>query len=142
VAVVAASGLGLAACGSDDDAQPTVASVSFEPRLVVLVGDDQITAEAGTREGATIVHGDESGDWRVPDGSVVELRVDADEPVRVVADRVPPGGTEASPLVDTGTLDPGDAVTLALTEPGRVVIRFLDDDPDEERLVLVVSGPT
>jgi len=141
VASVALAAAGLTGCGSDDDARPSVPSVDFEPRLVVVVDDGEISAEAGPRPGAEMPHGpDRAADWLVPDGSVVELRVDGEEPARVVAEREPAGGGEASPLLDTGALEPGDVVTIALTEPGPVTFRFLDDEPDRARLVVVVDS--
>jgi len=116
--------VGLAACGSDPDAQPTVASVDFGPRLLVVADGDEITAEPGPRDGADELDGD-GADWSVPDGSVVTVKVEGSQPVRVVGSRTT-GAAEPSPLLDTGTLQPGDETVVALTEPGDVALS-LDD---------------
>jgi hypothetical protein len=126
-ATLTVGALGLAACGSDPDALPTVASVNFEPRLVVVADADGIRAEAGDREGARELDGSDA-DWSVPDGSVVLVRVEGSTARRVVGQRTEADGDDPSFLLDTGELQPGDDVTVALTEPGRVDLAFGDDD--------------
>jgi hypothetical protein len=105
---VAVAGLGAAAvgalsgCGSDPDAQPTVASVDFSPRLVVIADGDELSAEAGPREGADELEGEGSASaWSVPDGSVVTVKVEGTEQVRVVGRRTTGTGGDPSPLLDT-----------------------------------------
>lgn len=123
-------------CGSRSDAEPSVASVDFEPRLVVVADGEDLRAEEGPRVGAT--HGDDG--WTVPDPSVVLLTVEGDDPVRIVGSRTPTGADEATPLVDTGMLLPGDEVTVAVTEPGRVELT-LDGSTAAPLLVTVSAAP-
>jgi hypothetical protein len=138
------AGTGLAtACEPQVDAQPPVASVNFEPRLVVTVGEAGMTAEPGGRDGAEIVHGDHPADWNLPAGSVVELRNDATGPQRVLITRQ---GVADAPLaeapvwLDTGDLLPGESVVLGLSAAGDYALETtttgLADQPD---LVLRVA---
>jgi hypothetical protein len=129
--------LGLAACGSDPDALPTVAGVDFEPRLVVVADADGIRAEAGGREGARELD-DSDADWSVPDGSVIVVRVEGSTSRRVVGQRTDAGGDDASVLLDTGELQPGDDVIVPLTEPGRVDLSF---DGDGATLLTISVEP-
>jgi hypothetical protein len=119
------AGLGATACSSQTDAQPTVASVNFDPRLVIVADDANLTAEAGPRDGAEQAHDDAAG-WSVPDGSVLQLRVEGARPHRILGERSATDGGDPTPLVDTGELQPGDDVTVALTEPGDVAFTFAD----------------
>lgn len=110
-----------AGCGSDPDAQPTVASVDFDPRLVVTVDDGGISAEPGDRSGAE-AGGAGGAEWTVPTGSVVDLTVTGDEPHRVVitvspTDRADDPDAER-PWVDAGTLLPGETTVLGLSAAG------------------------
>jgi hypothetical protein len=136
-AALTVGALGLAACGSDPDALPTVASVDFEPRLVVVADADGIRAEAGGREGASELDGGDA-DWSVPDGSVVVVRVEGSTARRVVGQRTESGGDDASVLLDTGELQPGDDVIVALTEPGVVDLSF---DGDGTTLLTISVEP-
>lgn len=124
---MAASALGLAACGSDPDAQPPVASVDFEPRLVVVADGSGLHGEPGERSGADELDGS-TADWSVPDGSVVMVRVEGSTARRIVGQRRTTENGEPTPLLDTGDLQPGDDVVVALTEPGDVALSFGDDD--------------
>ncbi len=117
------------ACGSQTDAEPTVASVNFEPRVVVTVAADGITAAAGEREGATTGDGDVDVVTRT--GSVVELHNDADDSRRILITRTGLGaeeGAEPSVWLDTGAVDPGDTVVLALSAAGDYAFADITDD--------------
>jgi hypothetical protein len=120
LALLAATGVATA-CEPQTDAQPTVASVDFEPRLVVTVGDTGMTAEPGGRDGAVSPHGDGTVDWRLPTGSVVELRNEATSPQRViVTHQAMPGAPlgDAGVWLDTGDILPGESVVLGLSDTG------------------------
>ncbi len=138
VALVAGTGMATA-CEPQSDAQPPVASVNFEPRLVVTVGDSGMTAEPGERDGAEIVE-DETGaevDWNVLPGSVVELRNEATGTQRVLITRqaVPGASLDDAPVwLDTGDLLPGESVVLGLSAVGDYALETtttgLADQPD------------
>jgi hypothetical protein len=136
-AALTVAALGLAACGSDPDALPTVASVDFEPRLVVVADADGIRAEPGGREGAKELDGGDA-DWSVPDGSVVVVRVEGSSTRRVVGQRTEAEGDDPSILLDTGEVEPGDDVVVALTEPGQVELSF---DGDGATLLTISVEP-
>lgn len=127
------------ACSSNPDAAPTVASVDFEPRLVVTADSGEISAVAGPRDGAEELDGT-AGDWSVPDGSVMEVRVTGSVPQRITARRSTEGGGEPTLLLDTGELQPGEDVVVALTEPGDVALSLEDDDALLTIRVLPGSG--
>ncbi len=119
------------ACGSDPDAQPTVASVDFEPRLVVTIGSTSATAEGTDRAGA--VEGGAGGAaWSVPAGSVVELTMEATEPRRVTISVAPAATADdpgtSTPWADAGTMEPDDTTVLALSATG--VYRISAEAPD------------
>ena len=122
VGVALLAGTALAtACEAQTDAQPPVASVDFEPRLVVTIGDQDLTAEPGERDGAEIQHGDGTVDWRLPAGSVVELHNEATSPQRVLVTRQAAAGApldDAPVWLDTGDLLPGESVVLGLSASG------------------------
>jgi hypothetical protein len=108
----------LAACQPLDDPQPPVASVDFEARLVVTVGPDGLTAEAGPRDGARLDGPDEG---TVPKGSVVELHDAAGEGRRIVItrsalDSADPGAGDV--WLDTGTMLDGETTVLGLSAVG------------------------
>lgn len=129
-----------AACGSDPDAQPPVASVDFEPRLVVTVGDTSVTAEATDRPGAG-EGGPGQPEWSVPSGSVVDLTMDATEP-REVSISLTPSATADDPdsdlpWADAGTMQPGDTTVLALSATG--VYRITATSGDGRTDVLTVE---
>ncbi len=119
--LVTACGLVGAACEPRTDAQPTVASVDFAPRLLVTVdGEGAVSADAGPNDGAQLRHGDEPG-WQLPQGSVVELRVDGQARRLVVSRLALTAAPDDEPTtwLDTGRLEPGERTVLALTQPGR-----------------------
>jgi hypothetical protein len=120
-----------AACGSDPDAQPPVASVDFEPRLVVTVDDRTIGAEPTDRPGAGR-DGDGGAAWTVPSGSVVELTMDASAPHEVSISLTPSATADDPdtdvPWADPGTMQPGDTTVLALSATG--VYRITSTGPD------------
>jgi hypothetical protein len=120
-----------AACGSDPDAQPTVASVDFDPRLVVTIDGTSATAEATGRTGA--VEGGAGGAaWSVPAGSVVEVAMDATEPRRVTISITPSATADdpgtSTPWADAGTMEPDDTTVLALSATG--IYRITAEAPD------------
>lgn len=124
LALIAGAALATA-CDPVEDAEPTVATVNFEPRLRVAVDDDGISAEPGARDGAEELSGDE-GDWRVPSGSVIDLVNDATDDRRVVVTVSPLGAPDAEPTpwVDSGAMEPGESTVLGLSAAG--VYRFDD----------------
>lgn len=129
-----------AACGSDPDAQPTVASVDFDPRLVVTVGGDAITAAPTDRSGA--VEGGAGGAaWSVPAGSVVELTMGAPEAREVSIWSTPTATVDdpatSTPWADAGTMEPDDTTVLALSAVG--VYRITATSPDGRTTELVVE---
>lgn len=97
----------LTSCAGDRDAEPTVASVDFTPRLVLVVSPDGLEVEEGDRPGASL------DPPSVPAGSVVEVRNDAPDERRVVS-----GST-----IDTGVMQPGDTTTVVLAAEGDVELR-------------------
>jgi len=147
VAVALLAGTVLAsACQPQADAQPPVASVNFEPRLVVTVGDAGMSAEPGGRDGAQVVHGDGTVDWNLPAGSVVELHNGASSPKRVLITRQAVAGAplaEAPVWIDTGDLLPGESTVLGLSATGDYALETtttgLADQPD---LVLRIEPRT
>ncbi len=129
-----------AACGSDPDAQPPVASVDFEPRLVVTVGDTSATADGTGRVGA--VEGGAGGAaWSVPSGSVVELDMRAAEPRQVEISVTPTATADdpetSAPWADAGTMQPGESTVLALSALG--VYRITATAPDGRTTDLAVE---
>lgn len=134
-----------AACGSDPDAQPPVASVDFDPRLVVTIGDDTVTAEATDRSGAGR-GGDGGPEWSVPSGSVVELVMDALE-AREVAISVTPSATADDPDTEVpwatpGTMLPGETTVLGLSATGVYVITSTAPDGGTADLAVEVVPRT
>jgi hypothetical protein len=126
-------------CSSQSDAEPTVASVGFEPRLLIVADDSDLRAEPGPRDGAE-EHDDGTADWTVPDGSVVELRIVGSEPHRIIGRRTPLEGGDSTLLVDTGELQPGDEVVVALTEPGDVAFTFMGSPEPVVTVRVVPAG--
>ena len=120
--VVLLAGAALAtACEPQTDAQPTVATVNFEPRVIITVDDGGISGLPGERDGAQIGHGDTSADLIAPAGSVAELHNDATGPRRVVVTRSPVESSDpadATVWLDTGDLQPGESVVLGLSAVG------------------------
>jgi hypothetical protein len=123
---IAAAAVG---CSADPDPQASVATVDFQPRLVVVAGDQGLRAEPGPRAGAAVVHGDGADEWKVPDGTVVEVRVEGSRPQRVTAERTRTTGGDPTPLLDTGELQPGDVVVVGLTELGQVAFGEWGEEP-------------
>ena len=77
--------------------------MNFEPRLVVSIGNEDMNAQAGERDGAEIMQGDGSADWNLPAGSVVELKNDANSPKRVLITRqaIPGAPLDEAPVWPT-----------------------------------------
>jgi hypothetical protein len=95
----------------------------------VTVAADGITAVTGDREGASTGDGDVDVVTRT--GSVVELRNDADDARRILITRTGPGveeSAEPSVWLDTGPVDPGDTVVLALSTAGDYAFADVTDD--------------
>jgi nitrous oxide reductase accessory protein NosL len=138
VVVTVLAGAALAtACEPQSDAQPPVAPVDFEPRLIVTVADGGISGEPGPRDGAEIVHDSDTLDWIVPAGSVVEVHNDATRPRRFVITRgsatsvgtpTYPAASEADVWLDTGEMAPGDTVVLGLSAVGAYGFDPMTDD--------------
>lgn len=97
-----------ASCAGDHEAEPTIPSVNFTPRLVVLVDADGFTVEAGERSDGT-----EMDPPSVPAGSVIELRNADNTDHRITA------GT----TIDTGVMRPGDSTTVVMTTEGETELR-------------------
>jgi hypothetical protein len=102
-----------AACSGDHAAEPTVPSVEFEPRLVVVIGPDELSVEAGERSDGVSLDPPS-----VPAGSVIAVRNADIDDHRIVA------GT----TIDTGVMRPGDTTTLVMTTEGEIE---LTDGPVE-----------
>jgi hypothetical protein len=100
--------LTITACAGDQDAEPTIPSVDFSPRLVLVATADGLQVEAGERSEDVSVDPPE-----VPVGSVVEVRNADTENHRITA------GT----TIDTGVLEPGDTTTLVMTTEGDLDVR-------------------
>jgi hypothetical protein len=98
--------LALAGCGVDDDAEPTIPTVDFTPAAVV--GVDESGVDCVVRSGDPC---------EVPAGSVIEVRND--------------GATEArlrgGDVFDTGTMEPGDTMTVVLADAGEIEVVVVDD---------------
>ena len=114
VLAVAVATLAITACGSDDDDRSPgpddLRGYDATPDAVVTVDDDGFNPR----------------EVQVPTGGLVLVRNRGDEP-HSVADLDD---------IDTGTLEPGDEVTIALDEPGR----FTYHDglaPEHEGVVVV-----
>lgn len=86
-----------AGCGPREGAEPTVASVDFSPRAVIVADDDGLACRPA--DGCTL-----------PPGSVVEVRNDGSGPRRLQGD----GGR----AFDTGELRPGEALVVVLGRAG------------------------
>ena len=129
-----------AACGSDPDAQPTVASVDFDPRLVVTVDDDAISAEPTARSGA-FEGGAGGAAWSVPAGSVVELTMGASAPRQVSIWSTPTATVEdpstTTPWADAGTMQPDETTVLALS--AAAVYRISAEAPDGRTTDLTIE---
>lgn len=128
-----------AACGSDPDAQPPVASVDFQPRVVVTVTDGGVDVGTGPRQGATTAAGEPAA--TTPAGSVVELTNAADRARRVVITTTPADdpGADPAPWADTGDLEPGETVVLGLSAAGEY--RFGVDGTDQGTTIRVEPRP-
>ena len=117
VLVVMAIALATGGCGADDDPEPTIPTVDFTPTATIDIGADGL--------GCTLVAA--SPGCEVPAGSVVEIANRSAETRRLRADD----------RFDTGTMEPGDTMTVVVVEPGDVVV--VDVDRPEETLTLVVT---
>lgn len=137
LAVLAGASM-ITACEPLDDPQPTVASVNFEPRLVVTVGPEGVVAEAGERDGARL---DGTDGATVPKGSVVEVRNAGDDGRQVVItlallDSTDPADAEV--WLDTGTMEPGETTVLGLSAVGTYRFRSTSTDSGTSELTLHV----
>jgi hypothetical protein len=135
----------LSGCGDDATGDPGVATVDLRPRLVVTADESGLTASLGERgEDTAEVSTDPA---RLPTGSVMAIRVEGTDDRRVVGVLVPTGTepadladratTTPSPLVDTGRQEPGDEVTVVLTDPG--TLELYDPDRPDRRLPIEVT---
>jgi hypothetical protein len=104
----------VAGCTGDHGAEPTIASVDFTPRSVVVVRDD-----------GTLALG--QGDQTMEVGSVLVIRNDSDQPRRV----------RAGTTIDTGLLRPGDSTVVVLSSTGELDLREGDDPARSMRLTVV-----
>jgi hypothetical protein len=101
--------LPVVSCGGDHDAEPTIPSVDFTPRLVVVVtGADGLAVEPGGRP-----EGTQLSPASVPSGSVIEVRNEDSRDHRITA------GT----TIDTGVMRPGDNTTVVMTTEGDTELR-------------------
>ncbi len=98
---------GLAACGGTPNRwdEPAVASVPFTPKLVLGLTDDGARWRLGAAADDTV----QADPPRARQGSVLEIANDSGGDRRVVGDD--------GKAFDTGTLRPGERVTVALTKP-------------------------
>lgn len=112
-----------AGCGPREGAEPTVPSVDFTPRAVVVADDDGIACRPAE-------------DCTLPPGSVVEVRNDGSGPRRLQGD----GGR----AFDTGELRPGEALVVVLGRAGEgdgEEIEVADPaDPDQVLVITVLPG--
>ncbi|MFN8040676.1 MAG: hypothetical protein U0Q07_15790 [Acidimicrobiales bacterium] len=97
----------LAACAGTPNGPtaPTVASVRFAPKLVLDVTDDGARWRAGPAADDAV----QVDPARARQGTVLEIANDSAGDRRVVGDD--------GKVFDTGTLRPGERVTVALTSP-------------------------
>jgi hypothetical protein len=98
----------LTGCAGDREAEPTIPSVDFTPRLVVVVSADGLSVERGER-----FHDAQLDPPSVPSGSVVEVRNDDSGDHRITA----------GSAVDTGVMRSGDTTTVVLTNEGETELR-------------------
>ncbi len=106
VAVLAVAGAtgATAGCGGPPAGgyEPTLPSVNFTPKLVVTVDDDAVRITAGPRADDRV----SVDPPRAAQGTVIELVNAGRRPHRL----------RATNLFDSGVLQPGDKVTVALTK--------------------------
>jgi hypothetical protein len=91
----------VAGCASDDDAEPDIPRVDFTPSAVVAV--DEAGVDCVVRSGDPC---------EVPAGSVIEVRNDGATDARL----------RGGDVFDTGTMEPGDTMTVVLADEGRVEV--------------------
>ncbi len=104
VPFVLALGPLVASCAGDHQAEPTIASVDFTPRLVVSVDDGGFSVTRGDTDKAEVTADPPSA----PAGTVIEIRNVGTSDHRVTNDST----------VDTGIMQPGDSTTVVLTTEG------------------------
>ncbi len=130
VTLLALVALAAAACSGDYAAEPTIPSVPFDARLVVVIDSDGLSVEAG--EGSADVTLDPPS---VPAGSVIAVRNADTDDHRIVA------GT----TIDTGVMRPGDTTTLVTTTEGDIELTDVPIDgttaPDGARAITVTVTP-
>jgi hypothetical protein len=102
-----------ASCGGDHEAQPTIESVDFSPRLLVSVGDAGFVVTTGDTDNASITADPPSA----PEGTVIEIRNTGATDRRVTDDST----------IDTGVMQPGDSTTVVLTTEGDLELRDAAD---------------
>jgi hypothetical protein len=119
--VVAGALVPVMGCGPDGSAsrpfEPTLPTVDFRPKLVLVVDDAGVRAEAGERTDPA-VHTDPPV---VPSGSVIEVRNGGTRDHRLRGDTA----------FDTGIMRMGEQTTVVLTNP--------DPDPLVLHLVEVID---
>ena len=99
----------VASCSGDHQAEPTIGSVDFTPRLVVSVDDRGFAVAKGDTDNPAITADPASA----PEGTVIEIRNSGSADHRVT--------NEAA--IDTGIMQPGDSTTVVLTTAGDLELR-------------------
>ena len=97
-------GLVVASCAGDHQAEPTIESVNFTPRLIVSVDDNGFHVAKGETDNPSISADPASA----PEGTVIEIRNAGSVDHRVTNDAA----------IDTGVMQPGDSTTVVLTTAG------------------------
>ena len=119
--VVAGALVTVTGCGPDGSGsrpfEPTLPTVDFRPKLVLVVDDAGVQAQEGERADPAV----RTDPPVVPSGSVIEVRNGGTRDHRLR------GGT----AFDTGIMRPGEQTTVVLTNPGT--------DPLELALVEVIE---
>lgn len=91
------------ACGAPDDAAPPVLpTVDFRPKVIIEVDEAGVRALRGEREDPAVT----VDPLALPQGTVMRVRNTGRSPHRLHAETV----------FDTGVLQPGDAVVVAVTK--------------------------
>jgi hypothetical protein len=112
----------IASCAGDHQAEPTIGSVNFTPRLVVSVDEVGFAVAKGETDNPAITADPASA----PEGTVIEIRNTGSAERRVT--------NEAA--IDTGVMQPGDSTTVVLTTQGELE---LHDAASEATLMINVT---
>jgi hypothetical protein len=117
-------GLGavIASCAGDRQAEPTIESIDFTPRLLVSVDDTGFTVAKGDTDNPLITADPASA----PVGTLIEIRNAGSVDHRVT--------NEAA--TDTGVMQPGDNTTVVLATEGDLELR---DDASGATLKITVT---